>query len=377
MKRLGNLWPELISFPNLLRAACRAAAGKRTRPDVAAFLLDLEPQLVKLQRELRDESYTPGPYRCFPIRDPKPRLISAAPFRDRVVHHALTQVLEPVFEKSFSKDSFACRKGFGTHRALARAKEGARRCRYVLKCDVRKYFPSIDHAILKDLLARAVKCRPTLELAARIIDASNAQEEVLSYFPGDDLFTPFERRRGLPLGNQTSQFFANVYLDPLDQAVNRQMRPTIYARYVDDFVLFGDSHARLAELRASIEDELCRLRLDMHPGKSRVYRTADGFTFLGWRIFPERTRLVRGNVVRFRRRMRSLAAEFARGAAGWDRIHPRVRAWIAHADHGDTWRLRQQIFEQFAFRHGGARFSVPRRTSVRRPGERSSPMDRR
>jgi len=350
VKRVGGLWPEVISFPNLLLAARRAAAGKRTRPDVAAFLLDLEPQLVRLQGDLRNGSYAPGPYHCFPISDPKPRLISAAPFRDRVAHHALTQVLEPLFEKRFSKDSFACRKGFGTHRALARAKDGARRCRYVLKCDVRKYFPSIDHAILKDLLARAVKCRPTLELAARIIDASNAQEEVVSYFRGDDLFTPFERRRGLPLGNQTSQFFANVYLDPLDQAVNRQLRPDFYARYVDDFVLFGDSKARLAELRACIEEELGRLRLEMHPGKSRVYRTADGFTFLGWRIFPEHIRLAPGNVVRFRRRMRVLAAEYARGAAGWDRIHPRVRAWIAHAAHGDTWRLRRQIFGQFAFR---------------------------
>jgi len=346
VKRVGGLWPELISFPNLLLAARRAAAGKRTRPDVAAFLLDLEPQLVSLQRELREGSYTPGPYRCFPIRDPKPRLISAAPFRDRVVHHALTQVLEPVFEKRFSKDSFACRKGFGSHRALARAKAGARRYRYVLKCDVRKYFPSIDHQILKELLARAVKCRHTLDLAARIIDASNAQEEAVSYFPGDDLFTTFERRRGLPLGNQTSQFFANVYLDPLDQAVNRQLRADIYSRYVDDFLLFGDSKERLAQLRAGIEEELCRLRLQMHPGKSRIYRTADGFTFLGWRIFPGHTRLVRGNVVRFRRRMRSLAAEYARGEAGWDRISPKVRAWIAHADHGDTWRLRQQIFQQ-------------------------------
>src|SRR5580658_10174427 len=177
VKRVGGLWPEVISFPNLLLAARRAAAGKRTRPDVAAFLLDLEPQLVRLQGDLRNGSYAPGPYHCFPISDPKPRLISAAPFRDRVAHHALTQVLEPLFEKRFSKDSFACRKGFGTHRALARAKDGARRCRYVLKCDVRKYFPSIDHAILKGLLARAVKRRPTLELAARIIDASNAQEE--------------------------------------------------------------------------------------------------------------------------------------------------------------------------------------------------------
>jgi hypothetical protein len=156
------------------------------------------------------------------------------------------------------------------------------------------------------------------------------------------------------LGNQTSQFFANVYLDPLDQFVNRQIRPDAYARYVDDFVLFGDSKKCLAESRRRIEEELCRLRLEMHPGKSRVYRTADGFTFLGWRIFPEHTRLVHGNVVRFRRRMRGLAAEYARGAAGWDRIHPRVRAWIAHAAHGDTWRLRQQIFGQFAFRKGRA-----------------------
>ena len=354
MKRAGNLWPELISFPNLLLAAQRAAAGKRSRPDVAAFLLDLEPRLVTLQSELRDGSYAPGPYRCFPIRDPKPRLISAAPFRDRVAHHALTQVLEPVFERRFSKDSFACRQGYGTHRALARAMEGARRCRYVLKCDVRKYFPSIDHEILKELLARAVKCRPTLELAARIIDASNPQEEVVSYFPGDDLFTPFERRRGLPLGNQTSQFFANVYLNPLDQLVSRQLRPDAYARYVDDFVIFGNGKDQLGEARRRVEDELCRLRLQMHPGKSRVYRTADGFSFLGWRVFPDHTRLVRGNVVRFRRRMRALAAEYARGALGWDEVHPRVRAWIAHAAHGDTWRLRQQVFGQYTFRKGRA-----------------------
>jgi len=354
MKRVGNLWPELISFPNLLRAAQRAAAGKRSRPDVAAFLLELEPQLARLQREIESGSYTPGPYRSFRVRDPKPRLISAAPFRDRVVHHALTQVLEPVFERRFSRDSFACRTGLGTHRALARAKEGARRCPCVLQCDIRKYFPSIDHQILKDLLARAIKCGRTLDLAARIIGASNPQEPVVAYFPGDDLFTPFERGRGLPLGNQTSQFFANVYLNPLDQHVARQLRPEMYARYVDDFVLFGESKAQLADFRREIESQLCGLRLELHPGKSRVYRTADGFTFLGWRIFPQRARLVRGNVVRFRRRMRHLAAEYAQGGIGWDEIRPRVQAWIAHAAHGETWRLRQQLFGQFTFQKGRA-----------------------
>ncbi|MGH9719177.1 MAG: reverse transcriptase domain-containing protein [Bryobacteraceae bacterium] len=212
MKRAGNLWPQLSSFANLLLAAERAAAGKRRRPDVAAFNLNLEPELAQLRRELLDGSYQPGPYRTFRVDDPKPRTISAAPFRDRVVHHALTQVLEPIFERRFSKDSFACRRGFGTHKALERAREGARRHRHVLKCDVRKYFASIDHEILKGLLARVVKCGETLDLAARIIDGSNPQEEVIRYYPGDDLFTPYQRRRGLPLGNQTSQFFAN-YLD--------------------------------------------------------------------------------------------------------------------------------------------------------------------
>ena len=350
MKRIGNLWPQLISFPNLLTAAERAAEGKRKRPDVAAFLMNLECELFQLQRELRYDSYEPGPYRTFTIHEPKPRLISAAPFRDRVIHHALTQILEPIFERRFSKDSFACRKGLGTHRALARAREGARKHPYALKCDVRKYFPSIDHQILKDLLARAVKCRPTLQLASRIVDGSNAQEEILLYFPGDDLFTPHERRRGLPLGNQTSQFFANVYLNPLDHLVNRELRPAVYVRYVDDFLLFGDSKDELEDRLERIQPLLGRLRLELHTRKSRVYRTKDGVTFLGWRVFPDHIRLVRDNVVRFRRRLRRLCAEYEQGVWEWNQIDARVRAWMAHAAHGDTWKLREQIFGQYVFR---------------------------
>jgi hypothetical protein len=139
---------------------------------------------------------------------------------------------------------------------------------------------------------------------------------VVSYFPGDDLFTPFERPRGLPLGNQTSQFFANVYLNPLDQLVNRQLRPPIYARYVDDFVLFGDSKERLAESRRRIEEELYCLRLEMHPGKSLVYPAAGGFTFLGWRIFPEHTRLVRSAGAMAIGRLRVLEARIEKLSIG-------------------------------------------------------------
>ena len=141
MKRVGGLWPALVSLPHLMESFKKAAAGKRSRPDVARFLLNLEPELLALQRELESGAYRPGAYRSFTVREPKPRLISAAPFRDRVVHHALTGVLEPVYERRFTADSYACRPGFGTHRALARAREGAARYRHALKCDIRKYFP--------------------------------------------------------------------------------------------------------------------------------------------------------------------------------------------------------------------------------------------
>ncbi len=347
MKRAGNLWEELTSFENLLGAAKLAARGKRKRSDVANFALDLEGELVRLRRELMEERYQPGEYQSFQINDPKPRMISAAPFRDRVVHHALTMILEPIFERRFSKDCYACRKGFGTHRALDRAREGVRQQRYVLKCDVRKYFASIDHDILKGLLAAVVKCKPTLRLAGKIIDGSNRQEEIVHYFPGDNLFTPFERRRGLPLGNQTSQFFANLCLDPLDQFVNRILKPRCYVRYVDDFLLFGDSKEELRQMRDEIVILLANLRLAIHPQKSRVYRSSEGVTFLGWRIFPERMRLVRENVIRFRRKMRVLLRDERQGEAEWDEITQRVRAWIAHAA---TWRLRDKVFGEFAFR---------------------------
>lgn len=347
MKRVGNLWPELTSWTNLMESAHAAARGKRRRPDVARFLLNLEPKVGTIQRALLNGTWAPGSYRTHWIRDPKPRMISAAPFADRVVHHAFTRVVGPVFERRFSGQSFASRKGYGQHKALELAREACGRYAYVLKCDVRKYFPSMDHEILKDLLARVVKCQQTLELAARIIDGSNEQEEAVAYFPGDTLFTPFERRRGLPIGNQTSQFFSNVYLNPLDQYVQRELRPALYLRYVDDLVLFGDSKEELGESRARIADFLGELRLRPHAGKSRVYRCGDGVTFLGWRLFPGSARLPRPNVVRMRRRLRAMARAFHAAQLDGKGVRARLQAWIGHAGFGDTVRLRGELLEGF------------------------------
>ncbi len=347
MKRTGNLWTQLTSWENLMEAARAAARAKRSRPDVARFLHHLETNLCAIQRELEEGVYRPGAYRTFWIHDPKPRQISAAPFRDRVVHHALTRVLEPVFEPRFTAYSFASRKGFGQHRALQLAQDASRRYQYVLKCDIRKYFPSMDHEILKDLIARVIKCPKTLDLTGRIIDGSNPQEEVIQYFSGDTLFTPFDRRRGMPIGNQTSQFFANVYLNPLDHFVMRQLRPGLYLRYVDDFVLFGNCKTELGCRAEQIRDFLQGLRLLPHERKFRVYRCDEGVTLLGWRILPGQMRLARPNVVRMRRRLRKMAALYHAGRLHFDKVQCRVQAWLGHAAFGHTWRLRQNLFAQF------------------------------
>ena len=349
MKRVGGLWDCLTSFENLWRAARKAARGKRRRPNVAAFGFELERHLLRLQEELRAKSYTPGAYREFEIFEPKRRLISAAPYRDRVVHHALCNVLEPIFERRFSASSFACRRGKGTHAALERASRFAARYRYVLKGDVRKFFPSIDHGILTALLARKIKDPDALWLAGRILEHANPQEPVVGWFPGDDLLSPLARRRGLPIGNQTSQFFANVYLDPLDHCVEEQLRPGGYVRYCDDFVLFADDKRWLDVARQRCRAALQALRLELHVTKSVVSRVADGLPFLGFRVFPDHRRLARGGAGRMRRRLAVMQHDYAAGRASLEQVRARIHGWLGHAGHGATWRLRRRLLGEVVF----------------------------
>ena len=210
MKRYGNLWPEIIDFENLLIAARKAQKGKRFRADVLEFNHALEQELFTLQDELQAQTYRPRKYHKFKIWDPKPRMISKADYRDRVVHHALYNVIMPLLERTLIWTTYANRLGYGSHRALKRFTQFARSHQYCLQCDIQKYFPTIDHAILKTLIRRKIKCPDTLWLIDTIIDASNKQDPVIQYFPGDDLLSPLQRRKGLPIGNLTSQMFANV-----------------------------------------------------------------------------------------------------------------------------------------------------------------------
>ncbi len=340
-----DLFDGIASFPALRAAALRAAAGKRAKPGPAAFLANLETEILRLERDLRGGRYRPGRYRTIEIFDPKHRIVSAAPFRDRVAHHAFCAVVEPLFERGFVHDSYANREGKGTHRAVARYEKFRDRFRHVLRCDVWRYFPAIDHAILKRDLRRRIACPRTLALADRIVDGSNSQEPVRLYFPGDDLFAPFARRRGLPIGNLTSQFFANVYLDGFDHFCKEALRAKGYLRYVDDFALFDDDPERLEDWRRRIAAFLEGRRLRLHPAKTWIAATGEPSRFLGFVLLPGgRRRLPEENVRRFRGRLRGLRDRWRADAVSRAEIERRVGAWIAHAEHADTWRLRRAIF---------------------------------
>jgi len=344
VRRVDGLFEHFANFSALHAAATRAVAGKRKKPGAAAFFANLEPGLLRLEQELRDQSYRTGRYLEILVRDPKRRVVSAAPFRDRVVHHALHSVVGPIFEQGFIADSYANRLGKGTHRAVARYEYYRNRFRNVLRADVYRYFPSIDHAVLKADLRRRIACPKTLWLCDTIIDGSNAQEEVLLHFAGDDLFTPLERRRGLPLGNLTSQFFANVYLDGLDHFCKEVLRAP-YLRYVDDFALFSNCAVELDVWRKQIADYLQQRRLLLHPRKTYVVPTATPSQFLGFVTLADgRRRLPDANVSRFATRLRALRDGWRAGRLADHEVRQRVSAWVAHARHANTVQLRHTLF---------------------------------
>ena len=282
MKTYRNLYPQITSFENLYWAYRAARKGKRGNLSVAQFERRQEEELFALQDALQEQTYTPGGYHSFYIHEPKRRLISAAPFRDRVVHHALCQVIEPIWERRFISDCYANRIGKGTHRAIDRAQELSRRYPYVLQCDVRQFFPSIDHAILRRELGRLIGDPQVLWLCDAILDSGRgvlADEYDMTWYPGDDLLAAL-RPRGLPIGNLTSQFWANVYLNDLDQFIKRELKCPAYLRYVDDFLLFSESKQQLWDWRSAVIERLGRLRLSLHEQQAQIYPCSTGF--LSW-----------------------------------------------------------------------------------------------
>lgn len=311
-------------------------------------------RLLELREELRCGSYTPGPYTHFFIHEPKRRKISAALFRDRVVHHALCSIIEPRFERVFIRDSYANRIGMGTHRAIDRLQQFARRYRYVLRGDIRQHFASIDHEILVNGLGRLVHEADLMELMERILQGGR---DVLSdqydrvWFPGDDLLAAC-RPRGLPIGNLTSQFWSNCYLHPFDLFVKRELSCAAYVRYVDDFALFADSKSTLWAWKAALQQRLGTLRLTMHEANAQVTPTASGIPWLGFVIFPDYRKPKARKVTHTTRRLTQRYEAYCAGQISFAEFDASVQGWINHVSFGDSWGLRRHRLEPFSIRPG-------------------------
>jgi RNA-directed DNA polymerase len=341
------MYDELIGWDNLLLAYAKAAKGKRGQANVALFEHRLEDNLWQLQAELSGQTYQPRGYVSFRIHEPKTRIISAAPFRDRVVHHALCNLIEPIFERSFIADSYANRLGKGTHRAVTRCQTFARRYTYCLQVDVRQFFPGLDHAILRQTLQRKVDDPRVLWLIDQILASGlGILDEVyeMVYFPGDDLFA-INRPRGAPIGNLTSQFWANCYLNPFDHFVKRELRCPAFIRYVDDMLLFSDSKAVLWQWREALVQRLARLRLTIHPGAAPRPVT-EGVPFLGFVIYPERRQLKQRKGIYFQQRLRRLVADYADGIISLEQLTASVQGWINHVRYSNSVGLRKAVLRR-------------------------------
>lgn len=329
MRRHGQLFEHFASFANLLSAYRKARRGTRRNGATAGYFFHLETELLGLQEELLQMRYQPGAYRYFKIYDPKERTISVAPFRDRVVHHALVQVLEPIYERIFIADSYATRKGKGTHVAIAQAQRYLHQTGWFLKADVDKYFDSIRHDILLALLERKVKDRRLLEITRRIVTNGGMNG------------------CGLPIGNLTSQFFANVYLHPLDMFVRQALGTRRYVRYMDDFVLFSSDKKTLSAHRRSIEDFLQgQLALQLKPGATYLNSAANGLTFLGRRIFPTLVRFAAPNLRRITRRMAQLESALQKSELSEETFIQSMNSYWAILQYGGNAALRKCLLQE-------------------------------
>jgi len=353
-------YEEIISLENLFTAWQEFLPGKKKKQDVQEFGLRLTDNILQLQDELANFSYVHGHYKAFNISDPKPRNIHKASVRDRVLHHAIYRKLYPFFDRIFIADSYSCQIGKGTYKAIKRfEKFGLRvgknnsRTVWVLKCDIKKFFASIDHKMLLEILANYISDKDILWLLRQIIGSfdspspgviPSATEEslILRSFgfgctqPQDDADESENNLKGLPLGNLTSQLFCNVYMNEFDQFVKHKLKVRHYVRYADDFVFLSDSKDLLLSLVPKISaflGELLKLRL--HPGKVFIKTLASGVDFLGWVNFPHHRVLRKNTGRRMFKRIYS---------------HPTnetLQSYLGLMSHGNTYGLKQKLLNWY------------------------------
>ena len=334
-----DLWQELCSYDNLLLSFKKARKRKTTLGYVKDFEKNLENNLLGLRSELLFHCYNPKSLVDFIIRDPKTRKISKSDFRDRVVHHALCNIIEHIFEKVFIHDSYANRIGKGVLRAIERfdyfkrivSKNNTVRS-YALKADIKRYFERVDHFILLVILRKKIKDKRLIWLIKKILANSMGK--------GDG--------KGMPLGNLTSQFFANVYLNELDHFVKHKLNAKYYIRYVDDFVILHHEKELLQNYQYKISQFLkSNLFLDLHDGKSKIIRLGKRLSFLGFRMFYHHKLLKKQNIWKFYNKLNEFRKQFKYSQIDYDILYDALEGWIAYAKQANSYKLRKNIIEAF------------------------------
>lgn len=323
----SNVFPKVAGFGPLYKGYREARKGKRDHNEVLRFSKDLESNILDISRDLKTGEYEPKGFKEFEIFDPKHRVIEAPYFRDRVVHRSLYLSLEPIFENTFIYDSFACREGKGTHKGVDRAHYFLRKPEnsYYLKCDIRSYFGSVDHEILKEKIRRRIKDPELLDLVDSLLDSYSSE---------------VGEGKGLPIGTLYSQLFANIYLNSFDHFVKQKLQADYYTRYMDDFVLFSGSKDRLHGLEESMRGYLNnKLELKLPESKTCIEPVSKGLTFLGYRMFPSHREIRPRNKKKFKRKL----SEFKSSSESFPDILDSIESWKGHSSHADTENLREDL----------------------------------
>lgn len=327
MKRVGHLIEQIISLDNLYLAYQKACRGKQRKQEVLRFAEHFDDNIEHMRNEIADGSITVGDYRYFTIHDPKERIICAAPFHERVLQHAIIKVCHPYFDRTLIDSTYATRKGKGVYAALDKAVEAISHYKYSVKLDVRKYYDSIDHGILKDRLRRVFKDNQLLALFDKIID---------SYC--------VESGKGLPIGNLTSQYFANTYLSTLDHLVKEQWGATVYIRYMDDILIVGNDKEQLKQCVAEMTRYAVeQLRLTFKPPIFR--QSKDGQTFLGYRVLLYHYKLSGRSKKRFRSKLMKYDRLLNENKWGENQYAEHILPLISFAQHAESAAFRQSCLE--------------------------------
>lgn len=331
-----NIFDKIISLENLFLAWDEFKKGKRSKNDVQRFSYSLEDNIFQLHRELKARTYRHSSYKSFYVQDPKLRHIHKACVRDRVLHHAVFRILYPIFDPTFAFDSYSCRINKGTHRAVNRLQKFIRKTSknntgncFILKCDIRKFFASVDHNILTSLIKEKVKNEDVIWLIEGIIKS-------FSSMPNN----------GLPLGNITSQLFANVYLNELDRFIKHKLNLRCYIRYCDDFVILSDNRKYLENIIPELSVFLNKgLKLSLHYDKIIIRKHHQGIDFLGYVVFPYHRILRTKTRKRMLRKMERRTGELKEAGISEKSFNQTLQSYLGVLKHCNSYKIKQKLFD--------------------------------